>query len=791
MAGGSLGEAVFDLAADTEPLAKGMKEGEKIVKSSTSNMQDATKRSSTGMGSALKGLSSVAGGILKGAFVVGTAAVVGMVGALGGCVAAAMDAQKTEAQLNAVLESTGGKAGVTKESVLGLADSLSRVTVFEDDAIVAGESMLLTFTNIGADVFPMATQAMLDMSQATGQDMQSSAIQLGKALNDPIAGISALSRVGVTFTDSQKAAITAMVESGNVMGAQKLMLAELTTEFGGSAVAAGQTLPGQLTILKNTLGNVAEGIGMALIPALTGLAQTIISVLGSPMVQTVFTAIANGLGALASGDVSLALMYLHTALQAIFGPERAAQIYSFLTGIQAAMQTAFAWVQANVIPIVLQLAGMIQQFVAEHLEGLKGALIAIGVLLAGAAIVMGLIAIAGTIAALMNPITLIIGAVALLGFAWSENWGGIQQKVEAVLGFLKPYIEGAITFIQTIITTVISAVRSFWAENHDAIQAKAMDIWRTVQEFIGAAIGFVEAVIRNTIDVITRFWKENHDTILETARTIWATIKGVIQTVVDVIQGIIKVFTDILKGNWKEAWEDLKATAKRLLDGILELVKNILKLVQGEFKLILGLIKVMIGEKLLEWKTTFTDKLTEMRTAITDKLDEIKGKAQTFLDNVRSIISEFSLVDAGRNLIEGLARGVTAAAGAIASAVRDAVNGAVRAALNALGLRSPSKVFADIGLRSMEGLQLGIMRGNALPLRALDLSLQNMLARMNVVPDLVIGGQLALAGADADMYHSGESRTYALTYNALRPEAGRDDAARAMREMEMWARLEG
>jgi hypothetical protein len=65
----------------------------------------------------------------------------------------------------------------------------------------------------------------------SAEALSGQAIQLGKALNDPIAGISALSRVGVTFTEEQKATIESMVKMGDVAGAQKLILAELAREF--------------------------------------------------------------------------------------------------------------------------------------------------------------------------------------------------------------------------------------------------------------------------------------------------------------------------------------------------------------------------------------------------------------------------------------------------------------------------------------------------------------------------------------------------------------------------------
>jgi hypothetical protein len=151
--------------------------------------------------------------------------------------------------------------------------------------------MLLTFTNIGKDVFPAATQTVLDMSQALGQDLSASSVQLGKALNDPIKGITALSRVGVTFTADQKAMIEKMVAAGDVMGAQKLILAELATEFGGSASAAAQTFSGRMQTIQERIGDVAERLGNALMPHLEGLAAW----LSSPEVGAGIDAFATGL----------------------------------------------------------------------------------------------------------------------------------------------------------------------------------------------------------------------------------------------------------------------------------------------------------------------------------------------------------------------------------------------------------------------------------------------------------------------------------------------------------------
>lgn len=235
-----------------------------------------------------------------------------IVGALGMAVSSAAESEQAMAQLDAVLQSTGGAAGLTRDELTNLADALQKVTTYDDEAIIGAEALMLTFTKVGKEVFPEAIATVLDMSTALGQDLQSSTIQLGKALNDPIAGITALSRVGVSFTETQKETIKAMVETGDVLGAQKLILAELAVEFGGSATAAADTLNGSIEQLGNSFGNLMEAIGAALFGGeadgggLKGFVQDVRDTVDSvtawiqanPALATTITTVTGALGAL-------------------------------------------------------------------------------------------------------------------------------------------------------------------------------------------------------------------------------------------------------------------------------------------------------------------------------------------------------------------------------------------------------------------------------------------------------------------------------------------------------------
>jgi hypothetical protein len=179
------------------------------------------------------------------------------------------ESQDMIAQTNAVLKSTAGIAGVTADEVTKLSAALQKQTRFSDEEVRSAENLLLTFTSIGKDIFPKATETVLDMATALGEDTKSASIQLGKALQDPVLGITALRRVGVNFSDKQKDVIQSLVDTNQKAEAQKLILKELQTEFGGSAKAAGDTFAGSLDKLKNSLNDVQEQVGKVIVEKLS------------------------------------------------------------------------------------------------------------------------------------------------------------------------------------------------------------------------------------------------------------------------------------------------------------------------------------------------------------------------------------------------------------------------------------------------------------------------------------------------------------------------------------------
>jgi hypothetical protein len=212
---------------------------------------EGAKDKMTGFMGANAGLLSAMGGVTAGAIAFGKA--------IYATAKAAEESSKMTAKLEAVLKSTGGAAGQTSEGLNKMADALSVVSGVDDELITNAEALLLTFTKVKDEAFAPTMQAALDMSAVMGGDLQGSVIQVGKAMND-FSGYAALKRAGVSFTAEQIAQIENFKETNDLVGYQNLVLAELSTEFGGAAKAMNDASLGGEN-LKNSWGNLVEQIG--------------------------------------------------------------------------------------------------------------------------------------------------------------------------------------------------------------------------------------------------------------------------------------------------------------------------------------------------------------------------------------------------------------------------------------------------------------------------------------------------------------------------------------------------
>ncbi|QLE02880.1 phage tail length tape measure family protein [Galbibacter sp. BG1] len=179
---------------------------------------------------------------------------------------------KAIAQVETGLKSTGNAAGFTSDQLQKMASALQNNSLFGDEQILKDvTAQLLTFTNISGTAFSRTQQAALDLATRLDGDVKSATIQLGKALNDPVANLSALSRSGIQFSNEQKTLINSLVATNRAAEAQDIILTELEKQYGGSAEAAAKAGTGPLKQLSNILGDITEEFGAIIVEGILPL----------------------------------------------------------------------------------------------------------------------------------------------------------------------------------------------------------------------------------------------------------------------------------------------------------------------------------------------------------------------------------------------------------------------------------------------------------------------------------------------------------------------------------------
>lgn len=200
-----------------------------------------------------------------------TAGIAGIKSFIDSSIEAFREQEKAVAQVKAGIEATGGAAGLSLQQLKNEATALQRETLFGDEEILKNATaQLLTFTNITGENFKRTQAAALDLATRLDGDLKSASIQLGKALNDPVANLSALSRSGIQFSKEQKEVIKDLTETGRLAEAQTIILDELNKQYGGSAVAAANADAG-FTQLANSFGDVKEIVGQVIVEGLRPL----------------------------------------------------------------------------------------------------------------------------------------------------------------------------------------------------------------------------------------------------------------------------------------------------------------------------------------------------------------------------------------------------------------------------------------------------------------------------------------------------------------------------------------
>ena len=227
----------------------------------------ALARTTDGLAGAFTGLAGRLGPVGAGLSALGPAGVAAAAGlggitlALGSAVRAATEFQTLGLRTEAIIRSTGGAAGLTAQQIREMSQSIARDTLASTAGVEAAAAQLLTFRSVAGQTFERTLRAAQDLAATGFGSIESAAVQLGKALEDPKAGMSALAESGVTFTQGQRAVVEQLVATGQAAEAQRIILAAVEAQVGGAGAAQGGGLAGAYDTLGQNVQEFLTRIG--------------------------------------------------------------------------------------------------------------------------------------------------------------------------------------------------------------------------------------------------------------------------------------------------------------------------------------------------------------------------------------------------------------------------------------------------------------------------------------------------------------------------------------------------
>jgi hypothetical protein len=412
---------------------------------------------------------------------------------------------------------------VTKR-LIDVAEKTARMTGVDQNAIKETQAKLLTFKELAltagemGGAFDRATAAAVDMAAAGFGDATSNAVQLGKALNDPIKGITALTRSGITFTEEEKKRIQTLVESNKMGEAQAMILEAIEKQVGGTAEATANASDK----MKVAFSQLQERLGQKLLPVFEKLATFFIDKL-IPAVEKIVK------------KVGEELAEVFKKVEEKVGP----LVTALKEKLQPVLDRVIEWIDKN-------------QNTVKVFFGVVIGIVAVAAVWALAAAFIGL----------FSPILLIILAIGLIAaafyYAYTE-FEGFREAVDKVVAFVRDEVVPAIATAYEKIKEKVQEFSDWFSRNSETFSK----IWDNIK------IAFETGVA-----IVSGIWDKFGGTLTSSLQSTVGTIFSIVKNLFGVLTGIFQTIGGVLSGNWGMMWDGIKKTTSSSIS----LVGNLISL---------------------------------------------------------------------------------------------------------------------------------------------------------------------------------------------------------------------
>lgn len=612
---------------------------------------------------------------------------------------------------------TDAQAAKLTDRLTKLADKTALATGVDDGQIKATQAKLLTFKELAntADTvggsFDRATMAAIDMGAAGFGDAASNAVQLGKALNDPIKGVTALSRSGITFTAVEKKKLEALVKSGKVLEAQDFMLNAIEAQVGGTA-AKSATASAKMGIAFSQLG---QNAGAALLPIADTMLPKVIEATKvlEPQLEKTFGGIA---ALLTGGDATKGAADLSAGISEM-GTSLVSGLTNMLPGAVTAITSVFTALATALGPMLPPLATALMQGLSQIASALPAILPPLitglaGVIVAMAAALPGILG--SLITAFIAGFTAIVGVLPTVIPALVNGLVSMIGVLAAMLPTLVPLLVGGFTQLIVLLATGLPALLPVLLQGFVAL---VMAIATALPVVLPALItGFVQLItmLATMLPVLLPVLLNGFVALITAIATMLPTL---IPLLVNAIVTIVTALATALPPMLPMIVGALIRVIPLLLMAVVQIVVALVtaivaaapRLAAAGKQLFTGLVSAVrsIGSQLGPvGRTLMTALVNALRSAGAALPGIGKSLITALVNAAKGMLGQFSSI--GRAISDGIKNGLTGAWNGLVSKLRTLTNLLPAAVKKLLGIASPSRVFAEVGRNTVLGLVKGI-----------------------------------------------------------------------------------
>ncbi|MGK4152052.1 hypothetical protein AB0X74_05140 [Kurthia gibsonii] len=299
-------------------------------------------------------------------------------------------------------------------------------------------------------------------------------------------------------------------------------------------------------------------------------------------------------------------------------------------------------------------------------------------------------------------------------------WTGIKAAVTVVWNAIKTTATTVFNGIKLYFTTVLNIYKTIFTTVWNAIKTVVTTVWNGIKSTATTVFNAIKTTITTIFNAIKTVSSSVWNSIKAVISTVVNGIRSVITTVFNAVRSVVTTIWNGIKSTSSSVWNSIKSVVSSAVNGIRSVVTTVFNAVRSVVSSVMSTVKSVISSAWNGAKSIVSSAVNSIKSTVSTVFNALKGVVSNAMSGVKSAIESgwnkakgflegINLFSIGKNIIEGLIKGIKNMAGAVGGAIKSVADGAVNSAKKALGIHSPSRVMRDqVGYWVSEGLAKGI-----------------------------------------------------------------------------------